>query len=640
MKSQTTKTLLSTLLGAGLSHGLIEAQNAFHEPGDLILFFQKPGNTNSIFVSLGSAANLYRGSASGPTADRQALDVININTQLTTAFGAGWASDPDVYAGLIGCRDSSTGTQVFDGDQTRTLYASRSRAETGTAGEANSTAWDFTLSGASTAGATNAFAFGNIFETNHTTKAAVSPVSVSKVDIYNPFLDVTLGIQSTAFNAFPGGVQQRGSATAFTAFGPVSNPEFLLDLYRIAPRNDADTEGEVSGVRRIGTYEGTVAISSTGSVSFVTQPFVGAPEIVVENTDTNPATDLADGQTLDFGSVVINTQSPTVNYQIRNSGSLELSGISLLPSGPNASEFEVTLPTATTLAPGATTSFTITFKPTSSGSKTAAIQIASNDTDENPFDLNLTGTCPVPQPEIAVTNAQNANLTDGSPASTQNFGSGNAGVKGTARTFTIRNSGNADLTGLSITAAGSHPADFQVTQPASTSLVPDATTTFTVAFKPGAAGARSAVIRVASNDADENPFDITVTGTGVMPAPEIDIQQKAGTSLVDNVSKVSFGTVKATKSTKGKTLTFTVRNLGGANLSNLALSVTGKHKADFKAASLTRTVLTPAGSATSTATFKVTFKPGAKGTRNAVVQVRSNDGNENPFDIKVTGLGN
>jgi hypothetical protein len=91
------------------------------------------------------------------------------------------------------------------------------------------------------------------------------------VNNYNPFLDVPLGIQSTAFSAFPGGVQQRGSATAFGAFGPVASPEFLLDLYRIAPRSDDDTAGEVSGVRRVGTYEGTVAISSSGGVSFISR---------------------------------------------------------------------------------------------------------------------------------------------------------------------------------------------------------------------------------------------------------------------------------------------------------------------------------------------------------------------------------
>jgi hypothetical protein len=35
----------------------------------------------------------------------------------------------------------------------------------------------------------------------------------------------------------------------------------------------------------------------------------------------------------------------------------------------------------------------------------------------------------------------------------------------------------------------------------------------------------------------------------------------------------------------------------------------------------------------------VTFKPKAKGNRNAAIHIRSNDADENPFDIKLTGLG-
>lgn len=299
MKKQTTKTFLAVLLGAGMSQGILQAQNPFYEPGDLILFLQKPGSTDSIFVSLGSAANLYRGAAAGPTADRQEIDIININDELTTAFGANWASDTGVYAGLIGARSASTGTNVFDGDQTRTLYASRSRAGVGTPGSASSATWDFTTSGAETTGASNAVAFGNIFETNYTTQAAVALVSVSKVDVFNPFVNVSLGIQDTAFKAFPGGVQQRGSASTYGAFGLVASPEFMLDLYRIVPRNDDETVGEVSGVKRIGSYEGTVTIDSAGSVSFITQ---GIPEIpAFVDSDGDGLSDFLEDLLVEYG---------------------------------------------------------------------------------------------------------------------------------------------------------------------------------------------------------------------------------------------------------------------------------------------------------------------------------------------------
>ena len=49
-------------------------------------------------------------------------------------------------------------------------------------------------------------------------------------------------------------------------------------------------------------------------------------------------------------------------------------------------------------------------------------------------------------------------------------------------------------------------------------LAPNASTTFTVTFALGAVGShRSANLHIASNDPDENPFDIALTGTGLAP---------------------------------------------------------------------------------------------------------------------------
>jgi len=44
---------------------------------------------------------------------------------------------------------------------------------------------------------------------------------------------------------------------------------------------------------------------------------------------------------------------------------------------------------------------------------------------------------------------------------------------------------------------------------------PNGSTTFTVRFTPAAAGSRGAVIHIANNDGDENPFDIGLSGSGI-----------------------------------------------------------------------------------------------------------------------------
>ena len=90
-------------------------------------------------------------------------------------------------------------------------------------------------------------------------------------------------------------------------------------------------------------------------------------------------------------------------------------------------------------------------------------------------------------------------------------------------TFTVRNAGIEDLTGLSVGMVGTHAADFVAGSPGVAVLAQNASTTFDVTFTPSAKGVRTATLRVFSNDSNENPFDITLTGTG-KNAPEIDVQ--------------------------------------------------------------------------------------------------------------------
>ena len=119
-----------------------------------------------------------------------------------------------------------------------------------------------------------------------------------------------------------------------------------------------------------------------------------------------------------------------------------------------------------------------------------------------------------PAPEISVEQPLDSVLRDG--ARTTKFGTVKIG-KGKSKTYTIRNKGQVKLTGLDITVNGANPKDFIVTQPLKTVLTPDGYTTFKVTFKPRAKGTRTAAIHIKSNDADESPFDIKLTGIGANP---------------------------------------------------------------------------------------------------------------------------
>lgn len=125
----------------------------------------------------------------------------------------------------------------------------------------------------------------------------------------------------------------------------------------------------------------------------------------------------------------------------------------------------------------------------------------------------------------------------------------------------------------------------------------------------------------------------SVSAPAIPSKPEISVQQPVGQELRDGAATKNFGTVPVGKSSNE--VTFKIRNVGTATLSKLAIAKTGSTKGDFTVSPLSKNSLAPGASLT----FKVTFKPKAKGTRTATLQIASNDGNENPFDIKLTGTG-
>lgn len=351
---------------------------------------------------------------------------------------------------------------------------------------------------------------------------------------------------------------------------------------------------------------------------------LSAPEISV----TLGSTPLADGGGIDYGT--ISSGSSSISLTISNTGSADLTGIAASLAGTHSDEFSITTaPAATLAAPDGTTTLVVAFQPTSQGAKTATLRIASNDDDENPYDIILTGVSAPAVPEIAVRLSGGAEFSDGGSHA---FGSAATGTT-TPVIFSVLSKGTASLTGVSVSITGTNAADFKILSAPATTIAALDASDITIAFAPLTAGTKTAVLSIASNDGDENPFDITLGGTAFATQPEISVQQPARAELVDGTAKRTFGTVKTGKS--GVAKTFVIRNIGNAPLTNLAVIKAGTHSRDFI---VTQPPLKTLAPGTST-TFKVTFKPTAAGTRNASLRIRNNDANENPFDIKLSGLG-
>lgn len=346
----------------------------------------------------------------------------------------------------------------------------------------------------------------------------------------------------------------------------------------------------------------------------------GAAEIAVEQP---PGNDLTDGaSTVDFGSIELGSESSRL-FTVHNFGITDVISLNITIDGPNPGDFVVTVDPTAPVPPGNGTVFVVEFAPSSSGPRTANLHIANNDPNENPFDITLTGIgCAA---EISVELPFGIVLTDGAPPQ--------LGIlpifPGDILVFTVCNNGCADLTDLGITIDGANPGDFIVTFNPVAPVPPFGCTTFGVEFAPSGCGTRTVTLHIASNDADEGPFDIPLIG--VAPCAEIAVEQPPGNDLT-NGSTVDFGPEELGSTTS---LFFTIRNDGTADLTDLDITIDGDNPGDFMEIISPVAPVVTGGSTI----FTVEFAPSGLGTRTANLHIASNDPNEDPFDITLTGSG-
>ncbi len=171
-------------------------------------------------------------------------------------------------------------------------------------------------------------------------------------------------------------------------------------------------------------------------------------------------------------------------------------------------------------------------------------------------------------PEIDVTGNGTSIIGDGtntpSTADDTDFGNTDISGSGTAKTFTITNTGDADLnlTGAApVTIGGTHSADFSLTQPSSLILQPSGSTTFTITFDPAAAGLRTATVTIANDDADENPYVFNIKGTGDQAPTVVSIVRVDGSPT--SADTIQFTVTFSEDATDVDTADFTVTTVNG-----------------------------------------------------------------------------
>ncbi|RZJ67738.1 MAG: choice-of-anchor D domain-containing protein [Flavobacterium sp.] len=371
----------------------------------------------------------------------------------------------------------------------------------------------------------------------------------------------------------------------------------------------------------------------------------GDPEINIQGNginivinDSGPST--ADGT--DFGAVnIIGATSATQTFVIQNTGSAPLNITGVTITGGQAGDFTVTTPPATTVAPGASTSFVVTFNPSATGIRTTVIYVANNDSNENPYNFTIRGTGN--NPDIAVSgNGNNIAMAAATPVVTNNTEFGTVSVTGgtVTRMFTISNT-LASATTLNIgaiTFTGAAASDFTVSTPPAATVVAGGTTNFYVTFDPSTNGLRQATLYIANNDSDENPYYFNIQGTG--GEPEINVQGNStnipdGDLFSSTADGTNFGTWNVVGNTSD-THTFTIQNTGLAALIISGITITGANAGDFTVGTAPAATVAPGGSTT----FTIIFNPSATGIRTATVNIANNDANEANYDFVVQGTGN
>jgi hypothetical protein len=107
--------------------------------------------------------------------------------------------------------------------------------------------------------------------------------------------------------------------------------------------------------------------------------------VVIDDGDTSPSV----SDDTDFGNANITGGSVTNTFTVSNTGTADLVISGDITSSDT--QFSITQPSSLTIASGTVETFTITFDPSAVGTHTSSIEIPSNDSDENPYNFDITG---------------------------------------------------------------------------------------------------------------------------------------------------------------------------------------------------------------------------------------------------------
>jgi hypothetical protein len=341
----------------------------------------------------------------------------------------------------------------------------------------------------------------------------------------------------------------------------------------------------------IATFNATVSVT-TDATNAITN-------LALTGTGTADGQLAFSGASGNFGGVSVGgQQSQTVT--LTNNGA---TSVNIVQSAVSGSGFQMSgLSTPVTLNPSQSTSFTVSFAPTTTGGASGTVSIAS-DASNPVLKMGLTGT------------GVSAGVLGSTPASLS-FGTVPVGNKQTL-SETLTNTGGSSITISQVAMGGG--SGFSISGlTAPMTLAAGQSATFNASFQPTAPGAVTGSINITSN-ASNSTLAINLSGTGAPAGP-----------LASNPASLNFGSVAVGVK---QTLSATVTNTGGSSVTISQVAVGGG--SGFSISGLAAPSTLAGGQSIN---FSVSFQPAAPGTVAGGITITSNGSNPT-LTIALSGTG-
>jgi hypothetical protein len=301
---------------------------------------------------------------------------------------------------------------------------------------------------------------------------------------------------------------------------------------------------------------------------------------------------------LNFGSETVAMSSTPQTIVLKNTGDIPLTFSAISIRGRNPADFTQTKNCGSSLAGGASCTFSVVFKPIHAGGRSAALTLYDN----APSKIQMVFFGGVGElPAVALSPTK---LT---------FPTQIIYTRSAVQTVELTNTGLGILNISKIATAG----PFSQTNNCGTTVSPAASCTITVWFHPQTVGVVIGTLSVADNfSATTQKVSLSGTATAVQLTP----------------ATVMFGNQPTGTTSLAKTITLS--NKSHAAVGITSITITGANAADF---TQTNTCGTSVASGAS-CFIKVKFTPAAKGARSASVSVSDNGGGS-PQKVALAGTG-